>query len=1228
MFRNNILVTKGIVKNTTMNPTTGKNYFRGFVFSAMLLFSGSMFGQEICNNGIDDDADGLIDLNDNTECVCTPATSTAPSLINNPSFETMNCCPSTYSELNCATGWIQASDATSDYFNTCGYQFPSATAAGIGPPDGAGYIGAIVSDGYLEYVGSCLSSPMIAGTSYSIQMQMASYPIDGFGGACGPITYPPLDLTMFGATSCASLPYSGYGCPPAPWMVLGSVTYTPSPTWGTVTITFTPSVNINAIILGASCAPLPPGYTYTTCYPYFYFDNMLVNTTASFTTALNQTGTWCSNNVQITGTNVAGATYQWYLNGVAIVGQTGLTINVSALGLPAGDYSLVTTQGGTCSVASSTVVATGSTTPVITPAGPFCANAASVVLVADIAGGTWSGTGITNPATGAFDPAAATVGNNTITYTTGGGCPGVGNTTIVVNALPTSNAGTDVNVCSGTPATIGTAPTGGYTYSWLPAAGLSATNISNPGITTVNGGAAPIITTYTVTTTSAGCTSTDAVVVTVDAPATANAGPAQTICNGNTATLAGTVGGSAISATWGGGGGSYSPSNNDLNAVYTPSAAEAASGSVTLTLVSNDPAGPCPVATSTVTITINPLATISAGPDQTICIGGTASLAGVIGGAATAGTWTGGSGTYSTTNTDPLAVYTPSAAEELAGSVTLTFTSNDPAGPCGSVNDATTISISALPSSNAGLDQTICSGTSATLSGTIGGAATMATWSGGGGVFTPNNTTLNAVYTPSAAEATAGTVMLTLTTDDPSGPCTFASDNMTITINPVATVNAGPDQTICIGSTVTMAGLIGGSAATGIWSGGTGGFAPANTDPNAVYTPTAAEEAAGTLTMFFTTDDPIGPCGLVADTMVITINALPTSNAGPSQSVCDGSTITLAGIVGGAATSGTWNGGTGSYAPNNTTLNAVYTPSAAEYAAGFVQLLLTTNDPAGPCTFDTASVIHYFYQNPVVLFAPDIARGCPVHCVQFGDLSTVGGGANIVSWNWIFNDAGATAGMQNPNHCFANTGLYDITLTVTSNQGCTSTATVADMIEVYAVPDAGFIPSPIAATVIDPIINFGNTSTPDVNYWEWNFGDGDSLNGANGNPVHTYPDVAGTYMVTLTVQNVNGCWDTTQNIVIVSPEFTFFIPNAFTPNGDGINDFFFGTGVGIAEFSLFIFDRWGNLIFTGDELSDQWDGKANHGLEMAQQDVYVWRVKLKDVFNKNHTYIGTVTIVK
>jgi gliding motility-associated-like protein len=150
-----------------------------------------------------------------------------------------------------------------------------------------------------------------------------------------------------------------------------------------------------------------------------------------------------------------------------------------------------------------------------------------------------------------------------------------------------------------------------------------------------------------------------------------------------------------------------------------------------------------------------------------------------------------------------------------------------------------------------------------------------------------------------------------------------------------------------------------------------------------------------------------------------------------------------------------------------------------------------------------------------------------------------------------------------------------------------------------------------------------------VNYWEWSFGDGATLSSATQNPVHAYPtDLAASYIATLIVHNTNGCADTVEHPVEIQPEFTFFIPNAFTPNGDAINDDFNGTGIGIIKYEMIIFDRWGNLIFYTDSLDKPWDGRANHGSEMAQQDVYVWKVKLTDVFDKKHNYIGTVTIVK
>lgn len=539
------------------------------------------------------------------------------------------------------------------------------------------------------------------------------------------------------------------------------------------------------------------------------------------------------------------------------------------------------------------------------------------------------------------------------------------------------------------------------------------------------------------------------------------------------------------------------------------------------------------------------------------------------------------------------------------------------------------VTVYSRPTAASGPDQTICDGSTATLAGSIGGSATSATWSGGNGTFNPDNTSLNAAYSPSASEIQAGTVQLVLTTNDPAGPCSADQDTMQIAIDALATVDAGPDQIICIGNSVSLAAILGGSATNGTWSGGNGTFVPDNTSPTAVYTPSNAEAAAGTVSLTYTTNDPAGPCTSVNDIMTITINQLPTANAGSPQYVCSGSSITLAGSIGGTASSATWSGGAGTFSPGNTALNAVYTPTEAEYAADSVILTLTTDDPAGPCTFSTSTVIMHFYKNPVVDFAAVVPQGCPVHCTGFTNNSSVGGGDNIVSWDWDFGDGSTGSTAQAPNHCFSEPGFYDITLTATSNHNCSSSLTLNQHVEVFNVPVAEFVPSPNPATILDPNIVFNNQSSQDVTSWFWDFGDGVTLSPDISSPEHAYAEgISATYTVTLMVYNINNCSDTTSHDIIINPEFTFYIPNAFTPNNDGINDYFFGSGIGITAYDLWIFDRWGNMLFHSEDLNKGWDGKANGGKDASQIDVFVWKVELTDVFNKVHNYIGTVTLVR
>ncbi|MEX1192011.1 MAG: PKD domain-containing protein, partial [Brumimicrobium sp.] len=301
-----------------------------------------LYGQEICDNGIDDDADGLIDLNDpDCECEGFASTQEVPSLIPNSSFEDNSCCPTGYTQLNCADGWIQASNPTSDFWHNCGTA--SAPAYGSpGPnPDGDGIAGFINMTGWQEHIGSCLSSPMIAGNTYILDFYL------GFGN--GSI---PIDLTFYGTTTCADLPFND-GCPVGEgnWMELTSVNAS-GPGWVNLQVTFTPTVDILALVIGPDCADGPAAAN------YYYLDGLTLAETGDFTSLeIDPSGDLCYDDYQLTAsTDTSGGTWQWYHEGVVLPGETNAVLDISGNNYPLGEYSARYTVGPKCDVNSFDVV--------------------------------------------------------------------------------------------------------------------------------------------------------------------------------------------------------------------------------------------------------------------------------------------------------------------------------------------------------------------------------------------------------------------------------------------------------------------------------------------------------------------------------------------------------------------------------------------------------------------------------------------------------------------------------------------------------------------------------------------------------------------------------------------------------------------------------------------------------------------------------------------------------
>lgn len=436
-----------------------------------------------------------------------------------------------------------------------------------------------------------------------------------------------------------------------------------------------------------------------------------------------------------------------------------------------------------------------------------------------------------------------------------------------------------VTVCAGStlPDVVftftGTAPFD-FTYS----DGTTPVTITDhPGTTFTISGATPGTYSVTALSDNNGCAASDlgtSITVTEEPAATADAGTPQSLCSGQTLTLSGaSVGGSAASGAWSitsqptGGDGILS----DENQTATPSSvtfSATVAGTYTLRLTTDDPAGVCGPATDDVVITVSAVATADAGPAQTICVGGTATMAATFTGATGVNWTTSGDGSFDNA-TAPNAVYTPGATDQSTGSVTLTVTTT---GPCAPVNDNVIITIDDAPTVDAGTPTTICSSAAVVLNASFGGSATGLAWTTSGDGEFSDSADPNASYTPGLNDAAAGSVTLTATA---TGSCPGTSDNVVITVNPAATVSAGVDQSMCTGTQLTLDGTIGGAATAITWTtSGDGGFNNI-ADPDAVYTPGSNDTSSGTVTLTATTNNPPGPCPAVSDQVVVTITPAP-----------------------------------------------------------------------------------------------------------------------------------------------------------------------------------------------------------------------------------------------------------------------------------------------------------------------------------------------------------------
>jgi gliding motility-associated-like protein len=255
-----------------------------------------------------------------------------------------------------------------------------------------------------------------------------------------------------------------------------------------------------------------------------------------------------------------------------------------------------------------------------------------------------------------------------------------------------------------------------------------------------------------------------------------------------------------------------------------------------------------------------------------------------------------------------------------------------------------------------------------------------------------------------------------------------------------------------------------------------------------------------------------------------------------------------------------------------------------------------------------------------VILPPGI--GCQPYGVLFTDNSVTSQGA---TYFWTFGD-GNTSSLPSPYHIYTQPGIYDVSVKIVNNFGCVDSATLffPGLITVLPSPTAGIAADPLRQNILTPYINFTDLSEGAIGCTLLP-GDGMVLQSCNVN--YTYSDT-GFFNVQLIAINEVGCRDTARIKIKIDPNFSFYVPNAFTPNGDNVNDFFSAKGEGIKQYEMLIFNRWGNVVWRATDLEQQWDGLTNRGRDEAPVDIYVYKVNLTNVFGETKVYIGKVALIR
>lgn len=900
-------------------------------------------------------------------------------------------------------------------------------------------------------------------------------------------------------------------------------------------------------------------------------------------------------------------TYSWS-PATGLSATTGASVNANPA--TSTTYTVTGTDISGC-VNTETTSVTVNSLPTLTVTNGIICNGSSVTLnVNGAVTYTWAPAASLSSANGNNVTAfPSTTTNYTVVGTDANGCINGDTTTVTVVNNPTVTVA-DATICAGNTTTL--TANGASTYTWSPATGLSATTgssvIANPGATQ----------TYTITGTVGSCSAVTTATVTVNNLPVVGVNSATICASQQTATL--TANG-ANTYSWNPGTGLSSTSGTSV--IATPAS------NITYTVTGTDMNGCISTATSTVTVNSIPLLTVNS---ATICAGATTTL---TANGATTYTWSpatglsSGNGSPVTANPATTTVYTLSGTDANTCTNTATSTVTVVNNPTITVNNASicigqqTATLTAngaasytwspatgLSSSNGStVNANPATSTTYTITGSIGTctatgasivtvnplpnitATSTVICNGDAATLTANGAT---TYTWSTLSTTntitvspSSTTVYTVAGTDGNGCINSTTASVTVNALPVVTVNSAA---ICVGSSVI---LTANGALVCTWSPATGLSATVGNSVNA---------SPATTTVYTITGTDANSCSSSA-TGTVTVNTLPVVTVN-SATICAGLSANMSAT---GANTYNWNPSAG--LSSSTISNPTASPGATI-------IYTVTGTDINNCQGTATSTVTVNALPPAQI-TPPVSWGCVPVCVNLADTVPV----SNATYSWNFGN-GTTANTPTVQTCYATAANYTVTLLVTDSNGCKNTAIAT--VQAYPVPKANFAYSPESTTILAPEIQFYDLSNgANIVTSTWYFGDGDST--TQNNPLHTYADT-GLYYPHLVVISDNGCWNDLWLVLYIAPEYLIYVPNAFTPNGDNLNDVFLPKGEGITEYKLRIYDRWGMQVFTSDKITEGWNGMK--GETVYQEDVYVWSIELRNNKGEPKHLSGVVSLLK